>query len=234
MSGAKRSRSKSPEVPQRDSRSGYSTFFFGAFLLGLSWALARWAPIRRAPDVELEEVSVGLNLLVAAAVPWLLQWAGVVLLFLGARRFVPSINRRLVFMGAVVPLLVGLVWWTSLVVIHWSDNPLEVIEGMMQLSILQQFGEESVGQGFLHDVVGPLATPFLLHGPYSMSGWISLWIGLSTAAVMGIWIAIAKIMTDLEKNGSLRPQQWLLCAALIMLWLLPVVIRTVSRVWNAF
>lgn len=184
--------------------------------------------------MELEEVSVGFNLLVAAAVPWLLQWAGVVLFFLGACRFVQTINRRLVFMGAVVPLLFGLVWWTSLVVIHWSDNPLEAIEGMMNLSIRQQFGEESVGQGFLHDVVGPLATPLLLHGPYSMSGWIFLWIGLSTTAVMGLWITIAKIMTDLEKKGSLRPRQWLLCAALIMLWLIPVVIRSVSRVLDAF
>lgn len=230
---AQRQRKKNREPRQHRWRP-YYPFLVGALLLAASWALARWAPVRRAPEIDLEEVSVGLNFLVAGAFPWGIQLVGIAVLFLGVSRFIHAFDTRCVVMGAIVPLLVGTVWWTSLIAIYWDDNPLEAMGGMLELSVLQQYGAESMAQGLLHDVIGPLTGPFMLRGPYSMEGWAFLKAALSTAAVMAIWIAVAKVTRGLEDTGKLRRGQWILCAILLILWLLPVVIRTTIRVTRAF
>ena len=152
------------EGRQQDLRRTRVPFFVGVLLLASSWALARWAPIPRVPEYDLEDVSVGVNFLVAGALPWCIQLAGIAMLFLGVSRYLRGVDRRCVVMGAAVPLLIGSVWWTSLIAIHWSDNPLEAIEGMLEVSIMQRHGDESVGQGLLHDVIGPLTGTFMLRG----------------------------------------------------------------------
>ncbi len=233
MSARKRRPRKPTEPTQRLPPREFGPFLIAAALFGLSWALARWAPVQRVPHVELEDISVGFNLLVSGALPWLLQWAGVLVLFLAVSPFVPSTDRRCVLHGASVPLLLGSVWWISLIVTHWSDDPLEFILSAMVMSVREGLGGESLGQGLIYGVVGPMTAPLMLHGPVSMTGWAYLWIGLSTAAVMGIWTTIASILRGLERGGTLKRRQWAWCAFLVLLCQLPVIVRAVSKVMSA-
>ncbi len=208
-------------------------FLVAAILLAAAWAWAQWAPIRRAPEFEVENISSGVNLLVASALPWFLQWAGVVALFLGASRLIRRLDRRSVLMGASVPLIMGLLWWTSLVVTFWSDDPLEAMVDVMGLMIREELGAESLAQGALYEVIGPLTAPLTLAGPATMTGWSFVWTGLSTAAVMAIWTVMARIMGPLNQGEKLSRGRWAWCGVLMLLWLLPVIIRAVTRVLEA-
>ena len=219
---------------QSDRRRAYAPFIIGVLLVASSWALARWAPVRRMPDYDLEEISVGVDFLVAGALPWAVQLVGIATLFLGAGRLVPWMDRRSVLRGAIVAFLFGAGWWTCLVVIYWQDDPLEAMTNMMALSAQLRYGAGPTGQAVLHELIGPLVGPFMLHGPFSMRGWAFLKAAVSTTAVMGVWMANARIMRNLETKGSLRRRQWILCAFLLILWLLPVVIRAVKRVTDVF
>jgi hypothetical protein len=231
---AGRNQQEANAAPRHDRRLAYAPFLVAALLLTASWVWAQWASSRRTPEIEFEQVSVGFHFLVSGALPWLLQWAGVLLLFLAVSPFVPTIDRRCVLHGATVPLILGSVWWTSLIVTYWSDDPFEAILSVMMLAAAEQFGGESLGQGLIYGVVGPMTTPLMLHGPVSMTGWASLWTGLSTAVVMGIWTAIAKIVRGLQCGGTLKGRQWAWCAFLVLLCQLPVIVRAVSKVLAAW
>jgi hypothetical protein len=59
-------------------------FFAAAVLIFLAWLLGRSSPLagHSAPDAD----SYSYNLLVGGALPWFLQWAGVVCAILGCPR----------------------------------------------------------------------------------------------------------------------------------------------------
>jgi hypothetical protein len=63
-------RRKISDASRLDRWRAYTPLLIGALLLTASWAVARWAPIRRVPEYEVEEVSVGIDFLVAGALPW--------------------------------------------------------------------------------------------------------------------------------------------------------------------
>jgi hypothetical protein len=210
----------------RSPRHAFANFLVALMLLAAAWAWARWAPIRRAPEFEFEEVSIGVNLLIAGAVPWFVQWAGVTCLLVGLFSFRWGLDRRVVLTAAAVPLIVGAAWWIGIVAVHWSEDPLEAMVTMFAQEFARRQGGGSLGQGVLHEVLGPLTAPLLLSGPYSLVGWNFLLTALSTAAVICLWLPLAR--AGKGKEPRLGVYGIVLCV-----WLLPVVIRAVTRVVEA-
>ncbi len=155
------------------SRPGAATvgwlFLAGAVLLTASWALGRLPLTIRNRHVDVEELSAGYLFLVYGALPWLLQWAGIVAILLGARRWTPSLDRRVVLKGTSVPLILGALWWGWLVASYWKSNPLDAVLDMLMLGTQRQMGAAPLALSVMFDVFGPLTAPFLLSGPASIS-----------------------------------------------------------------
>jgi len=77
-------------------------------LMVLAFLLAQWPPVRRASSIsDLETVSVGLNLLIAGALPWLLQWGALALICASLTRQIAFIDRSSTVAAMVLPLAVG-------------------------------------------------------------------------------------------------------------------------------
>ena len=207
-------------------------FLAGVVLLAVSWAVGRSPLDARRGLVEPEQISAGFLFLVYGAVPWWLQWAGILALLLGAYRWVPDLGWRGVLKGASVPLIVGAIWWGWLTSSYWNSNPLDVAINMLILDASRQMGGGPLGATLMFDVFGPLTAPLMLSGPMSMAGWPYLGAGLSTGAVAVVWITIARITDRLRQRG-LSGREWLACGLLMLLWLLPVIIVSVSRVLSA-
>ncbi|NLS93708.1 MAG: hypothetical protein GXX96_16230 [Planctomycetaceae bacterium] len=113
-------------VPPMSHRVVFTFIIFAVLvLLAASWAWARWALIRPAPEFEFDEGSFSVNLLIAGAVPWFVQWAGIACLLVGFLSSRWGLDRRAVLKAAGVPLIVGAAWWTGIVAVHWSENPLD-------------------------------------------------------------------------------------------------------------
>jgi len=83
-----------------------------AFALGVSaFILAQWPQVHRTGVDELETVNIGLNLLIAGGIPWLLQWASLALLFILLAGRLGYLQPRTMIAVALIPLAVGVCWW---------------------------------------------------------------------------------------------------------------------------
>jgi hypothetical protein len=157
------------------------------FLLALSWYLAKWPPIGPA---HLDSRDMGLRLLIAGAVPWYLQWAGLAILATYALLGRLGCDREITSGAIVVPLIVGSAWWAGIVVLHWSEDPLEFVAETIFRTYRHELGTADFCETLLFQVLGPLMCPLVLHGPYTLNGWIYFITLISTLLVIawGLWV----------------------------------------------
>jgi hypothetical protein len=197
-----------------------------ASVLGSSWALAqrRFGPEVSSID-DVTTVSVGRSLLVTGALPWLLQWAALATaLFPFCRRFL-GLRRQEAVAVTVVPLAVGIAWWTGLVVTFWSQDPLEALTHVTGYSLRWQLGGETLGEMMLYGVLGPLTCPFTPSGPCSLKGWNFLWTAASTAAIMLFLASATKTLAWLNQKPAPRRRKSVAVFVFALIYISPLLIR---------
>lgn len=206
-----------------------------AIALGaLAFSLAQWPLVYRAGLGDFENASAGLTLIIAGGFPWFLQWASLAMLFTVLVRHQGYLDRRTTIAVVVLPLAVGSCWWIGVAITHWGDDPLDFLLNTTMRSISRGFGAETLAQGALFEILGPLTCPLMLRGPYVLAGWTFLWTALSTTLVMLLlaWTARKlKRMKDLRLSG---PRRCALVGAVVLIYDLPVFIRAVIRVVISF
>ena len=81
---------------------------WAAVALGvLAFVLANWPLVHRVEVADIETVSTGLNLLLAGALPWFLQWAALALAFGLLAKRMTELDRSLILAVVLVPLVIG-------------------------------------------------------------------------------------------------------------------------------
>lgn len=153
---------------------------FAIGLLAVAWVLANDPLIVRAKTADqIRSVSVGMNLLVAGAMPWLAQYLGtaaiVSLLAARRKRFSPA---QMAF-GCSIPLIYGAAWWLWVARAFWGADPIE--------AIAQHGSRQFAGPGFI-ELAGAVVNPLQLRGPWSMAGTDFFWVAASTGMVCAYWI----------------------------------------------
>jgi hypothetical protein len=201
-----------------------------AILLALAaFVLAQWPSVARIDVADLTSSLIGQRMLIAGALPWFLQWAALaVLCHLIARRIGNAHHSR-ALVAVLVPLAVGASWWIGVAATHWGDNSLEFVGKVAMRSTMRNLAGDTLVQCALFDVLGPLACPLMLRGPYVMAGWSFLWTALSTALVMSLfmWIAQTVAVMNRGRSSNLRISAFLCLGALI--YTLPVLLRILAN-----
>jgi hypothetical protein len=196
-----------------------------AFVL-LSWILGHHISLP-ANSEGLMKVNYGLHLFLSGALPWLLQWAALALLFRSVAGRDPLLHPAALRCGAWFALLPGVLWWTVAVVIHWGASPLDAILETASRAVRATFGGESLFYYVLHDVLGPLVFPLALHGTYSLHGDLFALAGLSTTLVMAYWIWAGRwtsLVGGGESTAASRP--WARVGIALLIYFLPVWLRS--------
>jgi len=214
-------------------RTWHATTLTALTLAVSSFILANWPPIRRATVAELETVSVGVNLLIAGALPWFLQWGVLAIVSFSLIRRRAHLDRRTTVAVVILPLAVGSCWWIGIAATHWGDNPLEAIVNLVMWSSSRAFGAESFVESILHEGLGPLTCPLMLRGPYTLAGWNFLWTALSTGLVTLLWAWAIRTLTDLNRSGKPMASRFFLMGIVILLYDSPILIRCIVRVAGA-
>lgn len=197
-----------------------------------AWIMARRPPVQRAETLDqIESVSAGYNFLVAGALPWLVQWAALAVLTGAVARAWYRVNWGAVLLGALFPLVIGLVWWIGLAAMFWKTDPLKAIAELILWDMSRGLGTESIGQFLLGEIFGPLCCPLLLAGPVSMQGWDFLWAGVSTGLIIStLTYVVRRTEVDLAEGQKFNLEQFLLVTGWALVYLAPVYIRALQRV----
>jgi hypothetical protein len=163
------------------------------------------------------------------ALPWLVQFAGLAaLFFVAARRFLGDRKSRTVCVA--VPLLVGLFWWSGLVLQYWNTELLGAVVDLLGY----RMGGGSLFDEILFATAGPLVHPVRLHGPYALSGVEFLWTGLSTTIVL-CWLGIGIAWLSRETpEGNLNRKSWLRVALVVLVYTSPVYLKFTLSLSEAF
>ncbi|MAG93118.1 MAG: hypothetical protein CMJ48_05150 [Planctomycetaceae bacterium] len=202
-------------------------------LLALSWLLATWPPTDRfgaaGSTVQIDDISAGFNLLMAGALPWLLQWAAIAVLAYALCRAKLGFKRSYAWAVISVPLLTASIWWIGLATRFWSSNLLEFIADVTLAHTDQQLGGAPLWYEVLFDFAGPMTFPIVAQGIVSLGGWNFLISGLSTALVMllfTLFFVRARQIEDAPITRQLR-----VAVPFALLWTLPLTIRCGMRIF---
>jgi len=223
------------EQPEPSPRRWGGLAVVGALLLVASAALTHFPPVR--PDTGAgAAVSVAWHVLLAGAVPWVLQWGGLALLVAALARGLYRVNSGAVWVGSCFPLVVGLAWWSGLLATLWGGDPLDLLLDRTTSLLRDELGAASPWEWVVYDVFGPLCCPLRLEGPGVLRGWEYAFTALSTLIVMAslVWVlrrTEADVTAEAEDRVNWRG------LALIALWTLlyigPVFLRTAFRASTA-
>ncbi len=207
-----------------------------SILLAVSWLLATWPPIDRfgaaSSTVELEDISAGFNLLIAGALPWLLQWAAIAVVIYALCRTKLGFKRSHAWAVISFPLVTASIWWIGLATILWSSNPLEAVLEMIAIRVVAYLGGGSFWEFCVFDFAGPVTFPLVARGVMSLDGWNFLISGASTALVMLFMAFYAARCRRFEHEPLARQVRLVLPSALLstLLYTLPAAIRCGIRV----
>ena len=86
-------------------RARYVSLLTAFGLAVVAFILAQWPPVHRGKIAGPGAVSIGLNLLIAGALPWLLQWASVALIFGSLTRHTKYLDLRTTIAVVMLPLM---------------------------------------------------------------------------------------------------------------------------------
>jgi hypothetical protein len=159
-------------------------FFLAALLVLAAWIISRCAP---AADPSR---SFTATLLAAGALPWFLQWAGVIL---AITAFSSSpVNRVALAFAAVGSFMLAAVWWCGIVWRFWGMGPLDELTELATYGARSAFGTAPMPDELLFGLIGPVVGPLQLRGPFLLKGWNFLLSLLSTGVLVGYLAAVGR------------------------------------------
>ncbi len=213
-----------PIEPYSAGSRHWRLFTAGGGLIVLAAVLAWFPPILR--NQKPDEIFIAHNLLIAGALPWFLQWAGVAAIlwaFSSTRSEHWSGGRVFAILSTFT---LGLVWWGGVTARFWGKSFLEGTTDVVIESIRQNFGQIDL----LFDYVGPLIDPLALQGPLVLDGWRFLVALASTTLVMAYLLLVGRFARMGRRGFALR--DLLRFVAGVLLFFLPPFIRLGVRFWS--
>ena len=166
-----------------------SLFSAAVVLLLIAWLTAHYPPIHKTSAIE--EVSPSYNLLAAGALPWFLQWTGVICAILAC---CASRNmRRAAIFAIAVSFILAVIWWCGLAFRFRGMDPLDAIVDLMMFQIQSQFGNSSTIDEILFNLIGPMLAPIQVRGPTNLQGWNFLAVLMSTMLLIGYLLFVGHV-----------------------------------------
>lgn len=160
------------------------------------------------------------------AIPWLLQYAAVALLFMLLNHTFIHATRPQLKLALVFPLGVGLVYWGWTVAKYWRQETVpELVADMLLEGIGQNLGGPPFGE-VLFRFLSLLVSPFHARGTIiEMQEWGFALAGASTMLVIGYWLFAAKWIGVSEQELRVAGvRQWIRLILTMFVYLLPVVV----------
>lgn len=220
------------QSPRLESQRNWAWKIGVSFLLlAIAWIWAEFPPHLEVSILDEDTVRLGYNVLLMLAIPWLLQWAAVVLLLTTVCRRLWNVDRGPIIFATCWTLLVGTMWWTALFVRACQNSPLEWLIEIVAEEVSFNLGGGSVGYHLVFRVLGPLVHPLGSSGPGAMAGWEFLWTGLSTTLVTAYWIGAASwIGFSTRLWGFPTRGELLRLVAAILLYMVPSYLHLANRI----
>jgi hypothetical protein len=179
-----------PVALDRPRREGkWPWFCVAATLVLIGWLLAHNRSISEvsAPD----NGSFTFSLMVAGALPWFLQWAGVICAIFGCSRSVNARNAARFSMWCSCVL--GTLWWSGLALRFRGMSPLEAVNDIVFFALKSRLGSATNFDEILFHVIGPVLGSLQLRGPLDLQGWNFLFAMFSTALLVGYLFVVGRI-----------------------------------------
>jgi hypothetical protein len=160
-----------------------------AALLLIAWLIAQFPPIPEASSID--RISPVYNLMAAGALPWFIQWAGVVCVILAFCRGRDS--RRVASFAILGSFVLAAVWWSGLAFRFRGMDVLDMVLDAAMFEIQSQFWSNTAFDEILFNFIGPMLGPFQLHGPLSLRGWDFIITLFSTTTVVGYLLIVGRV-----------------------------------------
>jgi len=190
--------------------------------LALAWFAAYYPPIRQAPT--LLETSTSQSLFTAGAVPWFLQWAGIIcamLYFCRSPRMRTAASIAVTFSLAFAAL-----WWGGLILRFRGMDPLDAITELIMFKWASSLGAFSWQDEFLFNFLGPIVGPVQLRGPINLQGWNFPLVMSSTILLVGYLLLVGRVC---QVGGKLSVRSYIKFSFLVLPCFLPPFIRLAMR-----
>ena len=205
-------------TPRRRERT-WLLFSAAVALILIAWLIVQYPPIPKASSFD--EVSPTYNLMATGALPWFLQWAGVICGILGccgSRNSPPA-----ALFAILLSFTLAAIWWSGIAFTFWGMDPLEAIFHASTIEIESQFGCSTFLDSTLFGFVGPILGPFQLCGPLDLHGWNFLFVMLSTTLVVGYPLIVVRLCQIDSRSNSVS--DYVKCVAAMLPCFLPPFVR---------
>lgn len=205
---------------------GRLLLFASAGLLLIAWLTAQYPHVSKGSAVE--DVSVRNNVIVVCAVPWFLQWAGVIcaILACGGSR---STRGAIVF-AIATSFTFAIVWWGGLAIYFRGMDPLDAMLDVTMFETRSQFGVSTTFGEILFHFIGPIVRPIQLHGPIILHGWNFPLALLSTSLLVGYLLFVGRVCQIAIRPRHFRSRDCIRFVVAILPCFLPPFIRLAIQV----
>jgi hypothetical protein len=166
---------------------------------------------------QFGDIPVANRVLLAGALPWVFQWAGVSCAIFGLCGSRITRDAGLIaILGSLIP---AVIWWSGIFFRFRGADSLEVILDVAIFHIESQFGSSTLFDEFLFNVVGPILGPFQFRGPITLHGWQFVLTLLSTTVLAGYLLFVSCWRPIGNHPKTTRDVVWL--AAVTLPYVLP-------------
>ncbi len=204
-------------------RPGWAFPCSAAVLILVAWLVAQYSPVPKGSISTIHDVSFVYGILVAGALPWFLQWAGISCVILYLWRRDPQKWKGPALFAILFSLISAAIWWSGLVFKFWGMDPLDALLDVLTLETAMQLGGGGTFDFFLFNFFGPIIGPIGLQGPINLSGLNFVSAMASTVLLSGYLLLIGRLFRAGSKNQSVKNQVKLVAA--MQLCFLPSFIR---------
>lgn len=197
-------------------RPGWAFPCCAAVLILVAWLVAQYPPVPKGSTFSY-------GLIMAGALPWFLQWAGISCVILCLWRRDPQNWRGPALLAILFLLISAAIWWSGVVFRFWGMDPMDAFLDVLALETAMQLGGGDVFDFFLFNFFGPIIGPIGLQGPINLSGLNFVSAMASTILLSGYLLLIGRLFRAGSKNQSVKNQVKLVAA--MQLCFLPSFIR---------